>query len=115
MIEREVGEYVNNVHMVRKPYDLTDLFYCLEHVDEWKYPCKVRIDLIKDLNAEEFKQFTSDFFKENVGILLYVGGTDSIENYVHTVLVRNTEGPEELFVNTEGYKYARYVGIVKYE
>lgn len=109
-----VGDYVDNVYFVRKPYDLDDLIGAgmnfIGSESDYRGE-RVRVDLVKELSNEEYSKFTSDFFADNFGLLLRTGGHDHIENYVHVVLVRNAETGSELFINTEGYKYARYVGV----
>ena len=109
----KLGDYEDNIYFVRKAYDKDDVFGAGMNFDptETEYRGeRVRIDKIITLADIDFRKFESDFLVDNPQ-LEYIGGHDGIEKYTHVVLVRHINGDEKYFVNTEGYNYARYVGI----
>ena len=108
----KVGDYVDNIYFVRKPFDSNSIISAgMAFNPESNYRGeRVRIDKIIVLADKDFREFESDFYIDRPE-LEYIGGHDGIEKYTHAVLVRHINGDENYYVNTEGYNYARYVGV----
>jgi len=81
------------VKLIRKPFDLGE-------VDKWidKYPTQeIKIEKVIAMNKKQFKKFTSNFYEE----------CDFLPGCVE---VHNEDDKISLIVDSQGYKYARYVG-----
>ena len=104
--EIEQSEYspVYKVRMERKPCHIGDVkvgeFSTIEE-------CIVVNDL--EVANKEWKDIVNDFFKHN-DIWENIGGSNEQDMTLVTRLT-NKVTKEVIFVNTEGYDYARYVGI----
>ena len=111
MIEkRYVGEYVDNVYFIRKPYNLERV---LEGPFFKEQAYRVRIDKIIYLNDDNFKEFTSDFYIDRENMLEHIGGYDHVRDFVHVCAIENQKTKARIYINTEGFNYCRYVGVMK--
>ena len=106
----KVGDYIDNIYFVCKPYNSEDIVNAIMKTNSCDMSERIRIDKILVLSDKDFREFESDFYVDRPE-LEYIGGHDGIEKYTHVVLVRHINGDEDYFVNTEGYSYARYVGV----
>jgi hypothetical protein len=81
------------VKLVRKPFNIKE-------VDKWidKYPTQeITIEKVIAMNKKQFKKFTSNFFEH----------CDFLPGIVE---VHNEDDKISLIVDSQGYKYSRYVG-----
>ena len=81
------------VKLVRKPFNIKE-------VDKWidKYPTQeITSEKVIAMNKKQFKKFTSNFFEH----------CDFLPGCVE---VHNEDDKLSLIVDSQGYKYARYVG-----
>ena len=93
------------VSMNRKPYNISEVikntYGCLEICEIVK---------VKYVDNKEWDKITSDFYQPNT-IYENIGGWGG-GGYVQVLQIINEKTNENIFVNTEGYDYARYVGVV---
>ena len=87
----------------RKPYNLSEVSKSGIATD-----CKV-VETIK-LDKDEFEDFTSDFYRES-GVMFEGLRLGEMEDGLTRVLqIINSDNGNEIYVDTQGYVYARYVG-----
>lgn len=95
------------VRFVRKPGDLGDVLHAAS-VPHWYDEVQVLIETERALTADEYDAFTADFFQERDWLRAF-GGRKALG---HWYAIRLTApGKRTLYVNPEGFGYARYVGI----
>ena len=88
----------------RKPYNLSEESKSGSGVSD----CKV-VETIK-LDKDEFEDFTSDFYRES-GVMFEGLRLGEVEDGLTRVLqIINSDDGHEIYVDTQGYDYARYVG-----
>ena len=95
------------VKFYRKPSNLKELKNKLQ-----KYGGSIEKVLITDvlkLNNKEWINFTNNFFQHNPSFENQ-GGINKL-GLTNVIMVINTKTFERIFINSEGYNYARYVGI----
>ena len=96
-----------NCYMCRKPYNI-------EAVEKKEYSTLEECIVIKNIYVDdhEWKKVTGDFFEDwamwdKIGGILDIGNGLCITMVCRLV---NEDTDECVYVNTEGYDYARYVG-----
>ena len=92
------------IPMNRKPYNM-------EEVKQNEFSSNTECCVVKKkyVSNKVYKNLVSDFYQDNDIYEKIGGGTD----YTRVIQIINEETQETYFVNTEGYNYARYVGIIK--
>ena len=93
--------------MERKPYDMND-------VVKAEYSTLDECIVVKNIYVDDYqwKKVTSDFF-EDWAMWDKIGGSLEINGTYLTMVCKliNEDTGECVYVNTEGYDYARYVGL----
>ncbi len=104
---------VGKVGIVRKIYDLEELQECSQGLKEHE-KANVIIEKVIELNEEEYKKFTENFLKDNIHI---INNNDFkrhfINDYEDGILIKKENSKDGIFVDSQGYDYARYVGYIK--
>ena len=94
------------VQFVRKPAHFRDYQECIQK----KYygpvlPCQITKTI--KMSVDEFQEFTNNFYKNQQELL---GNSGGVKNGLIQV-IKILGGNFTLYVNTEGFNYARYVGF----
>jgi len=100
--------------IVRKPTDFDDLMdriRCLKRQGELKYET-VNIVQVLELSTEEYDKIANDFLANNKKLLSHDGGFD--ENNIRNVIEVRSSNRVAMYIDREGYDYARYVGIRRF-
>ena len=93
------------VSFTRKPCDINDI---AKNHGSLEY-CKVEKNLL--LTNKEYRELCKDFFKDNETLFEGIGGFSRDGSSTRVIRVINKQTRETLYINTEGYNYARYVGF----
>lgn len=95
------------VRMTRKVGDLPDLRNRVI-TDGWYDEVTALVEETRDMTTQDYDAFASDFFQSHAW-LEGRGGRNALRQW----LVIEVTAPERraLYVDSEGYRYARYVGV----
>tara|TARA_Y100000593_G_scaffold93587_1_gene189033 strand:+ start:394 stop:747 length:354 start_codon:yes stop_codon:yes gene_type:complete len=95
------------VMMTRKPGDIGGVLDDLKN----NYFGWEEVKVVKEIamSNEKFNDYVSDFFADDEERLECIGG--QVNGVTQVVRVYNMENNCSVYINTEGYEYARYVGL----
>jgi len=94
-----------NVRFIRKPCNIEEMTADLEQYDI--RPVLSEVIEIWDMSADEYDIFAADFFAHHQRLNGKGGRTGNL----HQVIEINAPERKTLYVNPEGFDYARYVGF----
>ena len=95
------------INFVRKPVNLVDLQDSIQKSNNSIE--KVKIIGVLKYGVKQWEKLTNNFYLENP-YFSNKGGIDK-DGYTNVIMIINTITKEKLFINPEGYSYARYVGL----
>ena len=90
------------VAFARKPQNLEEVISGCNSLK------KSKIEMVIELDDLEFNKLTDDFYSSNP-IFENMGG--SMNGITYVIKITNTKTNQVIYVNPEGYDYARYVGL----
>ena len=90
------------VAFARKPQNLEEVISGCNSLK------KSKIEMVIELDDLEFNKLTDDFYNSNP-VFENMGG--SMNGITYVIKITNTKTNQVIYVNPEGYDYARYVGL----
>ena len=94
-----------NIAMCRKPGNIKE-------VEQRQFAANTNCLVVKKkyISNDLYKNLINDFYQQNE-IYEEIGGYNG--DYTEVIQIVNKETKDSYYVNTEGYNYARYVGVIK--
>ncbi len=104
-INESVGQLIN-ITLVRKPSNLEELEQDIK--DGWGERTRAKVEEVKKLSTSEYDKLCKNFFA-HTSWLDGKGGT-ALPEHVTSVIEVQAPGRKTLYIDPEGFDYARYVG-----